>query len=91
MEITYKRNFLKQLLALPKKVQNDVREILILLENAKNLQGSGVDYKFMEGQKKGEKYYRIRCGDYRIGIENTHPNIYVITIVKRNDIYKKFP
>ena len=44
----------------------------------------------MEGQKKGENYYRIRCGEYRIGIENINPKIIVLVIVKRNDIYKVF-
>ena len=78
-------------MALPKNVQDDVRKILVLLENANSLQDSGVDYKFMVGQMKGEKYFRIRCGDYRIGIENINPTVIVITIVKRNDIYKKFP
>ena len=58
---------------------------------AKTLQESGVDSKKMEGQKKGENFYRIRVGEYRIGVENINPKVIVLLIVKRNDIYKVFP
>jgi mRNA interferase RelE/StbE len=37
-------------------------------------------------------YYRIKIGDYRIGLELINPNeIRLITILHRKDIYKKFP
>ena len=37
-------------------------------------------------------YYRIKIGDYRIGLELKNPNeIRLITILHRKDIYKKFP
>ena len=45
----------------------------------------------MEGQKKGENFYRIRVGEYRIGVENINPKVIVLLIVNRNDIYKLFP
>lgn len=37
-------------------------------------------------------YYRIKIGDYRIGLELINPNeIRLITILHRKYIYKKFP
>ena len=37
-------------------------------------------------------YYRIKIGDYRIGLEQINSNeIILITILHRKDIYKKFP
>jgi len=36
-------------------------------------------------------FYRIRIGDYRIGIEISNNTITFITIANRKDIYKKFP
>jgi mRNA interferase RelE/StbE len=37
-------------------------------------------------------YYRIKIGDYRIGLELINSNeIKLITVLHRKDIYKKFP
>lgn len=38
-----------------------------------------------------ESFYRIRIGDYRIGIEIINEVITFITIFHRKDIYNKFP
>ncbi|MBI1191624.1 MAG: type II toxin-antitoxin system RelE/ParE family toxin [Bacteroidetes bacterium] len=37
-------------------------------------------------------YYRIKVGDYRIGIEKVSSNeIRFVTVLHRKDIYKRFP
>lgn len=41
--------------------------------------------------KKESNYYRIRVGQYRIGSEYLKPDIILITIMTRGDIYKHFP
>ena len=61
------------------------------LVSAKNLESSGLDYTKMEGQKKGENYFRIRLGDWRIGTQYVNPKIILITILSRGNIYKQFP
>jgi len=92
MEVIALKSFHKSLKSCPKYIQEAVRVILNeKLPAAKSLQESGLDYTKMEGTQKGEKYYRIRVGNYRIGIENINPNIIVIVIMKRNDMYKFFP
>ncbi|MVM37799.1 hypothetical protein GO730_09705 [Spirosoma sp. HMF3257] len=97
MEITVRKSFVKELQKLPSKIQQSVREILDELEQALDLESSGVDYKYMEGQKKGQNYYRIRVGGWRMGVEYKPPvdeqtaAAIVITILSRGDIYKKFP
>ncbi len=65
--------------------------IIDKLKSSTSLENSGVDYVKMEGQKKGENYYRIRLGDWRIGIEYVNPTIIIICILSRGTIYKKFP
>ncbi|MEO8961583.1 MAG: hypothetical protein ABI325_06870 [Ginsengibacter sp.] len=60
------------------------------------MQKSGVAYTKMEGQQKGENYYRIRVGEWRIGVDPIAiglktPSIIIITILSRGEIYKKFP
>ncbi len=38
-----------------------------------------------------DAYYRIRLGDYRIGIEIVSEQVVFVRILHRKDIYKKFP
>jgi mRNA interferase RelE/StbE len=38
-----------------------------------------------------EKFYRIRIGDYRIGIEITEDYVILTRILHRKDIYRYFP
>ena len=91
MEITFKKSFIKTLKATPKNVQESVRLIVEKLEKAKSLDEAEVDARKIEGQKKTENYYRIRTGDWRIGIEYRKPNIIFITVLHRGSIYKSFP
>ncbi len=91
MEVIITKGYLKELAKLPKPVIVASDAVIDKLKAAKSLQNSGVHFEKMEGQKKGENYYRIRIGEYRIGVENINPKIIVLVIVKRNDIYKVFP
>ena len=38
-----------------------------------------------------DNYYRIRLGDYRIGIKIENDIVYFVTFEHRKDIYKSFP
>jgi len=91
MEVIIARSFLKDLRAKPKHVVHAVEALIERLEAAPNLEKSGADFKIMEGQKKGEHYYRIRLGDWRIGIEYIHPRLIVLRIIARGDVFKHFP
>ena len=91
MEIIITKGYLKDLRYLPQKVQLQADAALVKLRAAKTLSESGLDITKMESQKKDEKFYRIRIGDYRIGIENLTPKVIVIIICKRGEIYKVFP
>ncbi|MFT4205067.1 MAG: hypothetical protein QM610_14275 [Chitinophagaceae bacterium] len=59
------------------------------LKNASALETASVSYKKMSGTK--EPYYRIRIGEWRIGIYYKNPNIVFLLILQRGQIYKKFP
>jgi len=91
MEITIRNSFVKELKRLPPKTQTAVREVLYTLQGSESLEASRLDYKPMEGQRKGENYYRIRVGQWRIGIEYIKPQVIVITVLSRGNIYKHFP
>ena len=91
MEIIIKKSFSKSLKTTPKHIQEATKEIIFKLSASKNLEASGVDFTKMEAQRKGENYYRIRVGDWRIGLEYINPKILLITIISRGTIYKQFP
>jgi len=38
-----------------------------------------------------KNYYRIRIGDYRIGMSIVNKEVYLIRFLHRKDIYKYFP
>lgn len=91
MEVIATKGFRKDLRNCPKYIQGKTGEIVAILEAAENLQKSGVDYIKMAGQQKGENYYRIRVGEWRIGVKLKTPSIIILTILPRGEIYKKFP
>lgn len=91
MEVTITKAFIKDLKTAPKPVQLAADAAIKKLMESASLQVSGLDYTKMEGQKKGESYYRIRIGVWRMGIEYIHPKVVVIRILARGTIYKHFP
>ncbi len=91
MEVVITKSFLKDLKSKPKAVVDAVAHLIVHLEASQSLEKSGLDFKKMEGQKKGENYYRIRLGAWRIGIEYIHPKVIVLRILARGEVYKHFP
>ncbi|MEO8823579.1 MAG: type II toxin-antitoxin system RelE/ParE family toxin [Ginsengibacter sp.] len=91
MEVIVKRGFLKDLRKTPAHIQEKIGDAIGILEKSKRLEESGLDYRKMSGQKKGENFYRIRTGEYRIGVELKPPSIIFITVLHRSEIYRHFP
>ena len=91
MVVEYVKRFKKDLKSTPADIQKRVLDVIDKLEAARNLESSGLDYKRMEGQKSSENYFRIRVGDWRIGIECIHPDVTLLRILTRSNIYKTFP
>ncbi len=91
MEVIIKKSYLKDLRKVPPPIFKAADSVIDKLKLSDSLESSGVDYTKMEGQRKGENYYRIRVGDYRMGIEYISPKVIVICILTRGNIYKHFP
>jgi mRNA interferase RelE/StbE len=62
----------------------DCIEILIKADNIKTI-------KNIKKLKGSNFFYRIRLGDYRIGLEIKNETIELIRFLHRKDIYKYFP
>ena len=91
MVVHLKTSFVKELKKLPAHTQLSIYQVLKQLRDSQALELSGVDFKKMEGQKKGDHFYRIRVGQWRIDIEYINPDVIVFTVLSRGNIYKHFP
>jgi mRNA-degrading endonuclease RelE of RelBE toxin-antitoxin system len=87
MEIIVTKTFVKQLKLCPAYIQEGTKLILLSLEKAKELKEVPAVKKLVGHTH----YYRIRVGDYRIGIRFEKPDLLIMTILHRGTIYKKFP
>ena len=91
MVVEIQTKFEKELRKTPDYIQDQTRVIIKKLMVAKSLEAADVDYKMMNGQKKNRSFYRIRVGDYRIGIQHLLPNLIIMRILHWGKVYEGFP
>ncbi len=89
MKIAFKKSFLKDLKKLrDKQLKNSIAKAIEDVEAAKELT-QVKNLKKMEGYSS---FYRIRIGDYRIGLQLMDKElIYFVAFDHRKDIYTHFP
>ena len=88
MELEFRDSFLKDVkrikeTAVKKKIATVISDAqkatsLLDLENVRKLEGSNT-------------YYRIRVGDYRVGIKLQDKTLIFMRCLNRKDIYRYFP
>jgi len=69
------------------ELKRRVRETIELVERAQELQEVR-DIKKLRGS---DRYYRIRVGDYRIGLLVEGDTVVFVRFLHRKDIYRYFP
>jgi mRNA interferase RelE/StbE len=88
MEITFLERFVKDLKNISDKaVKNDVEEVISSVENAK----APSDIKNLKKMKGARNAFRIKIGDYRIGIYIEKGNVEFARVLHRKEVYKYFP
>jgi mRNA interferase RelE/StbE len=86
--VRFKESFVRDLRHIKDKgLLTRVRELIELVEQAPHL-GQVVDLKKLRG---GGNYYRIRVGDYRIGLIVEGDASTFVRFLHRKDIYRYFP
>ena len=71
-----------------KKILKKLRAFILTIENAQTIREIP-HVKKIEGY---ESYYRIKIGDYRLGMERvSNKEIILIRFLHRKDIYRYFP
>jgi mRNA interferase RelE/StbE len=70
-----------------KQLLQQIKEIVEEIEHAPTV-GAINNLKQLKG---GENYYRIRLGDYRIGLKLEHETVVFVRFLHRKEIYRFFP
>ncbi len=89
MEVEYKPSFIKEFNKI--KTRKDQDSIYkICFEEISQIK-SFSEIRNLKKIKGYDNYYRIRKGDYRIGLKYDGGRIVFIRVMKRSDIYRVFP
>jgi mRNA interferase RelE/StbE len=64
-----------------------MRETIQSVEQAQSLQ----EISDLKKLRYGDRYYRIRIGDYRLGLALDHDTLVFVRFLHRKDLYKYFP
>ena len=89
MRVAFRQSFERDLkkLKADRAMRQRIREMIEEVEAAGRLE-EVTSLKKLSG---GGAYYRIRVGDYRIGLEVEGGNVTFVRCLHRRDIYRYFP
>ena len=88
MKVLYRASFAKDLRGIKsKEILSRIKEAIEQVEKAQNLQ----EVTSIKKLKGGRNYYRIRVGEYRIGVIIEGDEISFVRCLDRKEIYRYFP
>lgn len=88
MKVGFRESFAKDLKGVKDKaLLKRAAEIIEAVEKAASL----VEIPNLKKLKGGGTYFRLRLGDYRIGIALEDETVVFVRFLNRRDIYKYFP
>lgn len=89
MKTEFKKSFAKDLKkrSQEKKLLTHVQEAIQAVESAESLQ----EINNLKKLKAEGGYYRIRLGDYRIGLKIEEETVVFVRFLHRSEIYRYFP
>jgi mRNA interferase RelE/StbE len=88
MEVEYHKSFERDLRRVrDRNLLARIEAVLFELEGSESLDPIP-NVKVMKGHPD---YFRIRIGDYRLGLKRIDSGVKIIRFLSRGDIYRKFP
>lgn len=88
MNVEFKGSFLRDLRDVKdKSLIARIKEIIEGIEQAQKL----TDIASLKKLKGERHYYRIRVGDYRVGLKIEGDSVTFFRVLNRKDIYRYFP
>ena len=88
MKTTFRNSFLRDVERIrDKQLLSRLRQVIVQLENAKS-PSSIPKLKQLKGEKN---HFRIRIGEYRLGLKLQTDAVTVVRFLHRKEIYRYFP
>ena len=88
MKVEFKNSFARDIKNVKDKgLLKFVKDVIKSVENA----GSLSEIQNLKKLKGGGNFYRLRVGDFRIGISFKNDIVIFVRFLYRKDIYKRFP
>ena len=88
MKTAFRNSFLKDLKSVrDKRLLASVKETIAIVEDASSL----VDLPNLKRLKGHKNYFRIRIGEYRLGLALEDQTAVFVRLLHRRDIYRYFP
>ena len=88
MKVEFRDSFAKDLKGVKEKgLLGRVREVIEAVEKADPL----AELPNLKKLKGGGNYFRVRVGDYRVGVALDGDTVIFVRFLNRKDIYKHFP
>lgn len=88
MQILFEESFEKDLKKIKyKKIKSKLKQTIEEIKISKNI----IYIRNLRKLKEHKSYFRIRLGEYRIGIEIIEDKVIFTRFLHRKDIYKYFP
>ena len=88
MKVDFRKSFLRDLKHVKDTaIRNRVREAIQSVEQAQSLQ----EISGLKKLKYGDRYHRVRIGEYRVGLALKHDILVFVRFPNRKDLYRYFP
>lgn len=88
MKVEFKESFARDIKGLKDKgLLKSVKDIIESVEKANSLP----EIQNLKKLKGSGNFYRLRVGDFRVGIAFKNDIVYFVRFMDRKDIYKYFP
>ena len=88
MQVEFKEIFAKDLTKINSVTVNKVKGVIEQIELADSLNSIAHVKKL---KSSAQNYYRIRIGDYRIGLKLENDTVIIIRFLHRKEMYRYFP
>jgi mRNA interferase RelE/StbE len=88
VKVEFRESFAKDLKGIKNKnLLKRAKEVIELVEQADSL----TSISNLKKLKGGGNYFRLRVGDYRVGLAFENDTVILVRFLNRKDIYKYFP
>ncbi len=88
MNVRFKASFARDLRALKDKALLErIKELIANVEAAQSL----VEIPNLKKLHGGSQHYRVRIGDYRVGLAADERVVFFVRVLHRREVYRYFP